>query len=162
MVRRSGRSHRRPLGPVVRFRSDFRQMNEPPSPQFYFALPRLLAKMRGGDANRAERNAAEAWFGGLAIYAISYLYFAAFVPDALSWWMRALFFIALAFLVMLFWLLMLYLNSLILKLLHGVGLFRSLPMRRGQSVLVAVAATAMAVALTQRDSIVSELGAIWL
>jgi len=136
-------------------------MNEP-APQFYFALPRLLAKMRGGDASRAERNAAEAWLGSLAIYTISYLYFAAFVPDTWTWWMRALFFIALAFLVMLFWLVMLYLNSLILKLLHRVNLVRSLPMRRGQSVLVAATATAMAVVLAQRDSMVSELGAIWL
>jgi len=137
-------------------------MNEPPSPRFYFALLRFLAKMRGGDPTRAESNAAEAWFGSVAVYGISYLFFAAFVPEAFSWWMRGLFFVALAFLVMLFWLLMLYLNSLILKLLHTVGLFRSLPMRRGQSVLLVFTATAMAVAIAQRDSIVSELGAIWL
>ncbi|MFN2622173.1 MAG: hypothetical protein ABR611_04945 [Chthoniobacterales bacterium] len=137
-------------------------MNEQPSPKFYFALPRLLAKMRGGDAARAERNAAEAWFGSLGIYAISYLFFAGFVPDAWSWWTRALFFVTLAFLVWLFWLVMLYLNSLILKLLHSVNLFRSLPTRRGQSVLVAATATVMAAALAQRDSMVSELGAIWL
>jgi hypothetical protein len=137
-------------------------MNDQQSPQFYFALPRLLARMRGGDACRAEKNAAEAWLGSLAIYTISYLYFAAFVPDAWSSWTRALFFVALAFLVWLFWLVMLYLNSLILKLLHRVNLLRLLPMRRGQSVLVVATATAMAVALAQRDSIVSELGAIWL
>ena len=137
-------------------------MNERELPRFYFALLRLLAKMRGGDATRAERNAAEAWFGGVAIYAISYLYFAAFVPDVLSWWFRALFFVALAFLVMLFWLLMLHLNSLILKFVRSVGLFRSPPMRRGQSVLLVAASIGMAVALAQRDSIVSELGAIWL
>ena len=76
--------------------------------------------------------------------------------------MRALIFFALAFLVWLFWLLMLYLNSLILKLVHGLGLFRSLPMRRGQSVLVATAASGMAVALALRNSFVSEVGAIWL
>ena len=35
-------------------------------------------------------------------------------------------------------------------------------MRRGQSILVAATATAMAAALAQRDSIVSELGALWL
>jgi len=132
------------------------------SPQFYFALPRLLAKMRGGDSSRAEKNAAEAWLASLAIYAISYSYFAAFVPDVASSWMRGLFFVVLAFLVWLFWLVMLYLNSLILKQLHSVNLFRSLPMRHGQSVLIAATATAMAVALAQRDSIVSELGAIWL
>ena len=136
-------------------------MNEP-SPQFYFALPRLLAKMRGGNASRAERNPAEAWFGSFAIFAISYLYFAAFVPDAWSSWTRALCFIVLAFLVWLFWLIVLYLNSLILKLAYGIHLLRSLPIRRGQSVLVATTVTAMALALAQRDSIVSELGMVWL
>jgi hypothetical protein len=136
-------------------------MNEQ-SPQFYFALPRLLAKMRGGDPSRAEKNAAEAWLGSLAIYTISYLYFTAFIPDDWSGWTRALFLVALAFLVWLFWLVMLYLNSLILKLLHTLNLVRSFPMRRGQSVLLAATTTAMAVALTHRDSIVSELGAMWL
>ena len=137
-------------------------MNKQQSPRFYFAFPRLLSKMRGGGAARAERNAMEAWCGSLAIYAISYLYFAALVPEPWRWWTRALFFVALAFLVWLFWLVMLYLNSLILKLLSRINLLRSLPMRRGQSILVAATATAMAVALAQRESIVSELGALWL
>ena len=137
-------------------------MSQTQLPRFYFALPRLFAKFRGGDTSRAEKNGSEAWAASLAVYAISYLYFAGFVPDNLSRWMRALILIALAFLVWLFWLLMLYLNSLILKLVHGLGLFRSLPMRRGQSVLVASLATVMAVALVLRDSLVSEVGAIWL
>jgi hypothetical protein len=137
-------------------------MNQLSAPRFYFALPRLLAKFRGGDATRAEKNGSEAWAASLAVYAISYLYFADFVPDTLSWWTRALIFVALAFLVWLFWLLVLYLNSLILKLVYGVGLFRSLPMRRGQSVLVATTTTAMAVALALRNSFGSEVGAIWL
>jgi len=137
-------------------------MNQPPSPRFYFALPRLLARFRGGNATRAEKNGSEAWAASVAIYAISYLYFAGFVPGPLSWWMRGLIFVALAFLVWLFWLLMLFLNSLLLKLVHSLGLFRSLPTRRGQGVLLAGATTAMAIALTQRDSFISEIGAIWL
>lgn len=137
-------------------------MNQLPSPSFYFSLPRLLAKFRGGDTARAEKNATEAWAASLAVYAISYLYFADFVSDALRWWMRALIFMALAFLVWLFWLLVFYLNSLLLKLVHSLGLFRSLPMRRGQSVLIATTATAMAIALVQRDSFASEVGAVWL
>ena len=139
-------------------------MNDPGqrSPRFYFALPRLLAKLRGGNATRAEQNGAEAWFGGLAIYAISYLYFAGLIPDNPGWWTRAFLFGALAFLVWLFWLLVLYLNSLILKLLRGLGPWRALPIRRGQSILLATAATAMAVALVQRGSLSGEIGAIWL
>ena len=137
-------------------------MNESSAPRFYFSLPRLLAKFRGGDATRAEKNASEAWAASLAVYAISYLYFADFVPDTLSWWLHALIFVALAFLVWLFWLLVLYLNSLILKLTRSLGLFRALPIRRGQSILIATATTAMAVALALRNSFVSEVGAIWL
>jgi hypothetical protein len=76
--------------------------------------------------------------------------------------MRAFIFVALAFLVWLFWLLVLYLNSLILKLARSLGLFRSLPIRRGQSILIATVTTAMAVALALRNSFVSEVGAIWL
>ena len=137
-------------------------MNEKESPRFYFALPRLLSRLRGGDANRAEKNAVEAWSAGLAIFAISYLYFAIFISNTFSWWLRGLMFVALAFLVWLFWLVVLYVNSLILKLLHSFGLFGSLPMRRGQSILIATATTAMAVALVQRGSFAGELGAIWL
>ncbi|HEX8898174.1 MAG TPA: hypothetical protein VF751_05710 [Chthoniobacterales bacterium] len=137
-------------------------MNEKESPRFYFALPRLLARLRGGDANRAEKNALEAWSAGVAIFTISYLYFAILISATFSWWWRGLMFAALAFLVWLFWLVVLYVNSLILKLLHGFGLFGSLPMRRGQSILIATVVTAMAVALVQRGSFAREIGAIWL
>src|SRR2546421_2121895 len=117
MVRRSGRDRRGPLGPMVRLHSDFCPMNEP---RFYFALPRFLAKLRGGDTRRAEKKGVEAWMANFAIYAISYLYFAGFIRDALTWWLRGLLFVALAFLVWLFWLLVLYVNWLILKLLHSL------------------------------------------
>lgn len=137
-------------------------MTEQPSPRFYFALPRLLAKWRGGDAGRAEQNGLEAWSANLAIYLISFFYFAGLIPEIDSWWARVPILIVLAFAVCLFWLLVLYLNSLILKLLHGCGLFCELPIRRSQGVLIAAAATAMAVALLERGPLVSEIGAIWL
>jgi uncharacterized MAPEG superfamily protein len=137
-------------------------MTKQRSPRFYFALPRLLAKWRGGDAGRAEQNGFEACSANLAIYLISFLYFAGLIPDFASWWARLLILIALAFFVWLFWLVVLYLNSLILKLLHGCGLFRALPIRRGQGVLIAAATTAMSVALLGRGPLVSEIGAIWL
>jgi len=134
-------------------------MNEP---RFYFALPRLLSKMRGGNADRAETNSTEAWLGAIGIYAVSYFYFAGYLSVVSSWGLCGSLIVVLAFGVWLFWLLMFYLNSLILKLLHRVGLFRTLPMRRGQSVLLVTIATAMAAALLQRGPFVSEMGAIWL
>ena len=137
-------------------------MNEPQPPRFYFALPRLLALLRHGDTRRAERNGAEAWVGNIAIFAVFYLFFAQFIPAHLAWWLAALALIALPFLVMLFWLLVLSLNSLILKSLRFCGLFRSLPQRRGQAVLVATATTAMALQLVQHGSFSGEVAAIWL
>jgi hypothetical protein len=137
-------------------------MNQQRPPRFYFALPRLLAKMRGGDSIRAEQNSIEAWAANLAIYLISYLYFAGFIPALDRWWLRSLILVALAFLVWLFWLLVLFVNSLILRLLGSCGLLRWLPIRRGQAVLIAIIATAMAAALLQRGALAAEFGAIWL
>lgn len=136
-------------------------MNES-GPGFYFSLLRLMAMLRGGDAKRAENNGAEAWLGGLAIYLISYLFFAQFVPSDLRFWQAGLWFAALAFVVWLFWLLVLYLNSLIIKFLRLCGFFRAIPDRRAQSILLGTAATAMALSLLQRGSWITEAAAIWL
>ncbi|HEY2138511.1 MAG TPA: hypothetical protein VGH00_00420 [Chthoniobacterales bacterium] len=130
--------------------------------RFYFALPRLLLMLRGGDPARAEQSATEAWVAGIATYAISYLFFAGFVPDTFPWWLRVAAFLVLAFLVWLFWLLALYLNALILKFLRGLGLFRALAARRGQSILISTTVTAMALWLLPRGSLAGECGAIWL
>jgi len=130
--------------------------------RFYFALPRLLAMLRGGDARRGEQNSTEAWAGGIATYVISYLFFAGFVPETLGWGLKGLTLAVLAFLVWLFWLLALYLNSLVLKLLGWAGLFRRIPARRGQSILTGTTVTAMAFGLLQRGSLAGEFGAIWL
>jgi len=132
-------------------------------PQFYFSLLRFLATLRGGDARRAESNALEGRLVGLMMYLIHYLFFAtqfALPPNAPS--LAALILIALAFWVWLFWLLLLYINSLIIKLLRVFGLFEAIPIRRAQSILWGIATTAMACALLQNTGWIRELGAIWL
>ena len=104
--------------------------------QFYFSLFRVLAMLRGGDARRTENNVFEAWLVGFMIYSIHYLFFATlFIPSNLKLWLTALLLVALAFWVWLFWLLLLYLNSVIIKFLHLGGFFRALPTRRAQSIL---------------------------
>jgi hypothetical protein len=130
--------------------------------RFYFALPRLLATLRGGDQRRAEMNGTEAWVAGIATYVISYLFFAGFIPNPLNGWQTGAALILLAFLVWLFWLCALYVNSLILKGLRGLGVFRTIPIRRGQSILVATTVTAMAFGLLRAGSLARELAAIWL
>ena len=134
----------------------------PNQPRFYFALPRLIATMRGADGQRAETNGTEAWVGNVAIYVVNYLFFAQFVPVHLPLWGRVLLLVGVAFLVWLFWLMVLYLNSLIIGALRQVGVFRSLPTRRAQSILLGTWATAMAFHLLQRGSWIGEIASIWL
>jgi hypothetical protein len=139
-------------------------MNQPdkPGPHFYFSLLRLLAGLRGGDPRRAENNWGEACLTGIAIYLISYLFFARFVPDELKVWQQTFLFVVLVFFVCLFWLVVLYLNSLILGLLRLCGLLPAIPVRRAQSVLLGISASAMALSLLEGGSWPAEIGAIWL
>lgn len=139
-------------------------MNEfdPSRPRFYFSLLRLMALLRGAEATRAETNGTEAWLAGVAMYLIGFLFFAQFIPVDLSAWLTALVLIVLAFLVWLFWLLILYFNSLIINILRPAGFFRSIPTRRAQSILLGLWATMMAFDLARRGSWMGELASIWL
>lgn len=131
-------------------------------PQFYFSLPRFIALLRGGDTRRSERNAVEAWLVGFIMYLVHYLFFAHFLPARLAPWLSALILIVLAFWVWLFWLLLLYINSVIIQLLRLGGFFRTVAIRRTQSILWGLVTTAMACALLKDSPWVSEIGAIWL
>jgi hypothetical protein len=138
-------------------------MNKSDKRQFYFSLLRVIAMLRGGDARRAESNGFEAWLVGLTIYSIHYLFFATrFIPSNRATWLTALLLVALAFWIWLFWLLLLYLNSVIIKVLHVGGLFRAIPTRRAQSILWGISTTAMACALLKSSPLLREFAAIWL
>jgi hypothetical protein len=131
--------------------------------QFYFSLFRFIAMLRGGDARRAESNGFEGWLIGLLIYSIHYLFFATLIIQSnLEPWQRAVFLVALVFWIWLFWLLVLYVNSVIIKALRACGLFRTIPTRRAQSILWGVYTTAMACVLLRSGPSPRELGAIWL
>src|ERR1700682_4842992 len=138
-------------------------MNKSDKGQFYFSLLRVIAMLRGGDARRTESNGFEALLIGLTIYSIHYLFFATlFIPSNLEPWLTALLLIALAFWIWLFWLLVLYINSVIIKVLHMCGLFCTITTRRARSVLWGILTTAMASALLKSSPSLRELGAIWL
>jgi hypothetical protein len=131
-------------------------------PRFYFALPRLLARFRGGSSERAETNGGEAWIASIVTYLVNYLFFAQFIPATLGLWSRVLSLALLVFLVWLFWLLGLHVNSLVIKLLQACGLFRTIPVRRAQSILVAGTASAMAFQILQGGGWSGEIAAIWI
>ena len=105
----------------------------------------------------------EAWAGSLIFYLISYVFFAAqFIPTGLPRWQTALLLVAVAFFVWLFWLLLLYINSLIIKMLQLCRLFRTIPIRRAQSILLGISMTAMACTLLTRGSWMRGVGLFWL
>jgi hypothetical protein len=138
-------------------------MNKSDNRRFYFSLLRFIAMLRGGDARRAESNGFEAWLVGLTIYSIHYFFFATlFIPSNLEPSLTALLLIALVFWIWLFWLVVLYINSVIIKLLHLCGLLRTIPTRRAQSILWGISTTAMACLLLKSSPSLRELGAIWL
>jgi hypothetical protein len=131
-------------------------------PRFYFALPRLLARFRGGSSERAETNGGEAWIASIVTYLVNYLFFSQFIPTTLGLGPRMLSLALLVFLVWLLWLLALHVNSLVIKLLQACGLFRTIPVRRAQSILVTGAASAMAFQILQSGGWSAEIAAIWL
>jgi hypothetical protein len=130
-------------------------------PGYYFSLLRFLAMLRGGDARRVENNGVEACVAGVAIYLISYLFFARFIP-ALEAWQRAVLFVLLLFLVCLFWLMVLYINSLVIQFARFCGLLQTIPIRRAQSVLLGIWTSLMASDLLRHGSWKAEIGAVWL
>jgi hypothetical protein len=132
------------------------------SRQFYFSLFRLLLLFRGGDARRSESNGFEAWLVGLMIYLIHYFFFTRLIPSDLALWQTVLLLIALVFWIWLFWLLLIYLVSLIINALRMCGLFRSIPIRRAQSILWGIITTAMAFTLLDSSPALHEFAAIWL
>ena len=131
-------------------------------PGYYFSLLRLMATFRGGSSRRSETNNTEAWIASVAIYLISYLFFTQFVPETLGLGIRILLLAVLIFPVWIFSLVSLFLNSLLVKLLHVCGLFRALPARRAQSILVSGTASLMSFQLLQGGGWRTEIAAIWL
>ncbi|MDQ6624328.1 MAG: hypothetical protein M3Y86_12705 [Verrucomicrobiota bacterium] len=122
------------------------------APQFFFALPRLIASWRGGDAGRSEKNAVESNAVGALVHLVVYAFAFHLCLTSRPWWLQLLAAVPLAFLVWIFWLNLFYANALLLRLLRSAGLMRELPQSRAQGILIGILATAFAGALlTARD-----------
>lgn len=131
-------------------------------PEFYFALPRLIAKLSGKSARRGEHNALEAHGGGAVIFVISYLLGAQSAYAHAAGWQVATLLLLLLFATWIFWLVVLYINTLILKGMRAVGCFRRTPDVKVQSVLIGTVATIFAAELCRRGSWPAAMGIIWI
>src|SRR5438128_11433009 len=100
------------------------------------------------------------WVVSIAIYLISLPLFAGFISPGLLAWIIAASLVATSLWVFVFWVVALHLNLLILKLVWACGFVRTLPVRRGQGVLVVTATTVMALLLHLRGALGSEIAEI--
>lgn len=124
---------------------------------FYFALPRLF--LRGP---RSERNWLEANLVGGFIHLLVYLGAFRILLLRATPLRQILLCLPLAFLVWVFWLLTIYLNSLLIRLLRAAGLMREMPDRYAQSLLVGIITTFFAWALIGAGSWLRALGILWM
>src|SRR4051812_35184204 len=119
--------------------------NEKRSIQFYFSLPRAVAMLFGGNAQRSESNGLEAALVGVWTYAIHYLFFATrFLPFFSTRLFIPFFLVLVGLALWPIWLLFVYFDSLLIKFVRRLGLFRNLPMRRSQNIVWGIITTIMA------------------
>lgn len=128
----------------------------------YFALFRLLRKMRGRSAARSESNVMELSIAGSVVFVISYLFAASLLWPKSPWWERTITLSLLVPAVWIAWLMLLYLHSLVVKLCWAIGLSTDLPRNRIQSVLMGIVTTVLAAQLVASGSWLRWVGLIWI
>ncbi|CAN5693447.1 hypothetical protein BH20VER1_BH20VER1_03840 [soil metagenome] len=131
-------------------------------PQFYFALPRFIAHLRGRNSSRTENNWLEANLVGGTMHAIVFLFTARLLLSQLPVWQQVLLSVPVILLVLLAWVLFFLLSLQLIKLLRAAGLFRALPNFRLQSVLAGAGVTALAWQLALTGSSLRVLGLVWI
>ena len=104
----------------------------------------------------------EAYFIGIAVYLISYLFAANLLLPKLRWWQAAIVLPALLFALWIAWLIILYLNSLIAKACTISGICTDLPRNRIQSVLMGILTTMFAAQLLTAPAWLRWIGALWI
>jgi hypothetical protein len=129
---------------------------------FYFSLPRLIAKLRGRNAARSERNRIEAKIAGAAMHGIVYLYGAQWLLAGRPIWQQVLLLFPLAALLLVWWMIFFAVTAPLLRLLQMRGLLRNLPIVRVQSVIAGTIVTAVAWQLVLASSWVRFVGWIWI
>ncbi len=130
--------------------------------EFYFALSRFLASPREHKQTRSEKNWLEANAVGTLNHLVVYAFAFALLLKNLPGWKQVLLLLPLGVIVLVFWLLLLYVNSWLIKLLRPAGLLRALPDNRAQTLLISIVTTAMAGELLFAGGWLRFVGAIWL
>ena len=138
---------------------------QPPENQasgFYFALPRLVAHLSGGNGARSEQNWIEANIVGGAIHLIAYLCVARVLLGGLPLWSQLLLAVPVAFVVWILWSVFFPLDALLIAVLRRCGLMRGLPDDRAQGFIIAIMVTALTCWMVSLRTWMAPIGAVWL
>jgi hypothetical protein len=111
---------------------------------FYFSLPRLLNRA----ANVSESNVLEMYLGGMGIFIVTFFIGLPLFTQGLHGWPALAVGILLFFAVWIFWLVVFYINSLVIRLLRTCGLFRRTDNRHAQDVLIGIVIAVLAYQLS--------------
>jgi hypothetical protein len=133
-----------------------------PSPAFYFAMPRLINGFFGGASASSENNRLEAYLGSIVILAIPYLLGVHLFLREARGWIALIAYPLLLLAVCAFWLLALYANSLVIKVIRACGFFRETPDRYLQDALVWLLIALFAGRLAISNSWIHWVGAVCL
>ena len=141
-------------------------MNDSATPQigFAFALPRLVARFAGRKSRRAEFSGAEAYGLGILVFGINCVLVArAFLPIVRPFALYGFVLFFLPFAVWLAFLLLYYLNSLVITLFRKLGLYSAVTNNPFQHAVIMSLTTLIALHFLGDDcDWVESLGIFWL
>ena len=137
---------------------------ERPELGYAFALLRLVARLAGRRVRRAEFSGAEAWTLGLLVYGICWTFLGRLLlPGVRSILGQLLILLALPFAIWAGFLLLYYLNSLLITPFRRLGLYSAVTNNLFQHVVIMSLITGLALVLLRDESLwVKSLGAFWL
>ncbi|MDQ6765961.1 MAG: hypothetical protein M3Z22_07675 [Verrucomicrobiota bacterium] len=131
-------------------------------PRFYFAASRLIAAQFGWSAQRCEGSWLEANLVGGLEHLIWFAFAAHLLFHRAAMWQKLALLMPAALLLWLGWLLVLYVNSVVIGLLRSCGLLRDFTNARVQSVLLGIVTTAFAFQLLNDGSVSSVFAFAWM
>ncbi len=131
-------------------------------PEFYFALPRLVAHLRARNAARTEKNWIEANIAGAAVMLVSYLAISRLWLSGFELWKQIALLLPAVVVTWIFWQLVLYIDAQIIKALRAAGFIRGLSNARAQSFFISTITTALAWYLLSGHAFLRAIGAAWI
>ena len=131
-------------------------------PEFYFALPRLVAHLRGHSARRTEKNWVEANIVGTAVMLITFLAILSFLWSGYRPSMQLVLLLPTVVINWVFWQIVLYIDAQIIKGLRAAGLVRGVSNARMQSLFISSITTVLACYLLTAGPLLAAVGIGWI